>query len=374
MQTPISGFLLRRQTRIVPALAVRRAIHQKIKIFTQISQRKLRVANQTCPTCVYRYLCYTAYPLELTNAYQMSFKTKSVSGALILLMLGLFAAGCNTATGPASKADGLVVSTAASDVGLGTARVPLLIQKLDGTRFDDAAARLEVAYWPPGSPGSPFDSEGARVVSDLTWREWPVRGGAYTATMTFDAVGLWMVTVRAVDDDNLLPARTGILVKSKTEAPDIGDLAPLSTTKTIPANGNLRSITSAPEPDPDLYAISFDEAVGTGLPTVITFSTPAYCQSGTCGPQTEVLSKLDDAYKGRANFIHVEIFDNPEEMLATGDPSLGVEAGVIREWGFHTEPWTFVVDGSGIVVGRFEAFTTLIEIEESLVPVLEGAQ
>ena len=117
----------------------------------------------------------------------------------------------------------------------------------------------------------------------------------------------------------------------------------------------------------------FDAAVATGNPTVISFSTPAYCQSATCGPQTEVLSKLDDKYKGLANFIHVEIFDNPEEMLAAGDPSLGIESPVIHEWEFHTEPWTFVVDVNGIVVGRFEAFVTLEEIEEYLLPVLTGA-
>jgi len=106
---------------------------------------------------------------------------------------------------------------------------------------------------------------------------------------------------------------------------------------------------------------------------VISFSTPAYCQSGTCGPQTEVLSELDDEYKGRANFIHVEIFDNPEEMLSVGDPSLGVESPVIHEWDFHTEPWTFVVDGAGMVLGRFEAFVTRDEIEEYLIPALEAA-
>ena len=299
----------------------------------------------------------------------MSFKTKSVLIALIFLMLGLTTSSCNSSTEPASKTDGLVVFAATSDVGLGTARIPLAIQHLDGTLLDDAADRLEVTYSLPDSP----NSQDARLVTDLTWREWPIRGGVYTATMTFDAVGFWQVSVRAIDDEGLLPARTGILVKSATDAPNIGDLAPLSITKTTPPDGNLRSITSAPEPDPDLYAISFDDAVATRLPTVISFSTPAYCQSGTCGPQTEVLSHLDETYKGRANFIHVEIFDNPAEMLATGDPSLGIEAPVIHDWGFHTEPWTFVVDGAGVVVGRFEAFTTAAEIEEALVPLLAGA-
>jgi hypothetical protein len=240
---------------------------------------------------------------------------------------------------------------------------------IDGTRIDDAADQLIVTYTAPDSP----DPQPARVVDDLTWRAWPVRSGAYTATMEFDQVGFWKISVSSKDDDDLMPAGSGVLVKSATDAPSIGDAAPLSKTKTFPADGTLKSITSAPDPDPDLYAISFDDAVATGLPTVISFSTPAYCQSGTCGPQTEVLSALDDKYKGQASFIHVEIFDNPEVMLAAGDPSLGVESSIIHEWEFHTEPWTFVVDGFGIVVGRFEAFVTLAEIEEYLVPVLTGA-
>ncbi|MBT4341964.1 MAG: thioredoxin family protein [Chloroflexi bacterium] len=257
----------------------------------------------------------------------------------------------------------LVVFAAASDVALGTARIPLNIQVIGGARFDDRVEELEVTYTSP-------TSNETHVVDDLTWRAWPVRSGTYTSTMTFDEVGLWSIKVRVKADEGSIPGGSGILVKSATDAPNIGDPAPLTATKIEPADGNLRSITSAPDPDPDLYSISFDEAVASGNPTVITFSTPAYCQSATCGPQTEVLSALDDTYNGQASFIHVEIFDNPEEMLAAGDPSLGIESPIIHEWEFHTEPWTFVVDGDGIVVGRFESFATQNEIEEYLATIL----
>ncbi len=277
-------------------------------------------------------------------------------------------AGCSsepitTGTNGSSDPNALIVLAAASDIGLGSSRISLNIQMIDGARFDDAADDLEVTYTSP-------DSDQPRTVDDLTWRAWPVRSGVYTATMHFDEVGLWKLGVRNTKDETMLGAGSGILVKSSAEAPDIGDPAPLSKTKTSPADGTLKSITSAFEPDADLYRISFDDAVASGLPTVITFSTPAFCQSGTCGPQAEMLGQLDDKYKGQANFIHVEIFDNPEEMLATGDPSLGIESTVIHEWNFHTEPWTFVIDGSGIVVARFEAFVTFDEIDEALIPVL----
>jgi hypothetical protein len=298
-------------------------------------------------------------------------KRLSIVSFLIAAMSVIVVAGCSSESNSSgnsgsSEPNALAVRAAASDIGLGSSRIPLNIQMADGSRLDDAADHLEVTYTPP-------DSDQARSVDDLTWRAWPVSSGVYTATMHFDTVGLWKIEVRNKNDEKMMPGGSGILVKSSAEAPDIGDAAPLSKTKTSPANGTLKSITSAFEPDPDLYRISFDDAVASGLPTVITFSTPAFCQSGTCGPQAEVLGQLDDKYKGDANFIHVEIFDNPEEMLAAGDPSLGIESAVIHEWEFHTEPWTFVVDGSGIVVARFEAFVTFDEIEEALVPTLTGA-
>ena len=283
--------------------------------------------------------------------------------ALLSLILGSTFAIALTGCSKTTKPEQLVVFAAASDVALGKARIPLNIRDIEGTRFDNRADELEVTYTSP-------TSNETHLVDDLTWRAWPIRSGTYTSTMTFDEVGLWNIKVRVKADKDSIPTGSGILVKSATDAPNIGEPAPLTPTKIKPNDGNLRSITSAPDPDPDLYSISFDDAVATGNPTVITFSTPAYCQSATCGPQTEVLSVLDDAYEGQASFIHVEIFDNPEEMLAAGDPSLGIEASVIHEWEFHTEPWTFVVDGNGVVVGRFEAFATQTEIEEYLVPLL----
>ena len=293
----------------------------------------------------------------------MRIESKLKKIALILLILGSLLSVALTGCIEKSESVQLVVFAAASDVALGTARIPLNIQVIGGARFDDRVEELEVTYTSP-------TSNETHVVDDLTWRAWPVRSGTYTSTMTFDEVGLWSIKVRVKADEGSIPGGSGILVKSATDAPNIGDPAPLTATKIEPADGNLRSITSAPDPDPDLYSISFDEAVASGNPTVITFSTPAYCQSATCGPQTEVLSALDDTYNGQASFIHVEIFDNPEEMLTAGDPSLGIESPIIHEWEFHTEPWTFVVDGDGIVVGRFESFATQNEIEEYLATIL----
>ena len=83
-------------------------------------------------------------------------------------------------------------------------------------------------------------------------------------------------------------------------------------------------------------------------------------------------TKLENQYKNQVNFIHVEIFDNPAEMLGSGDASVGIESPVIDTWNFHTEPWTFTISRSGIIVGRFEGFVTAEEIEESLLRMLDA--
>ena len=295
--------------------------------------------------------------IERIIRLQSVFKTLIAVVALSIVT----SVGCKQA----DEMNALIVFASASDIGLGEARLPISIVLSDGSRYEDQAASLTVTYSPP-------DSTSERYAKDLKWRPWPVQGGAYTATMTFDQVGFWTINVKSKDSDKIIATPGAVLVKSSTDSPNVGDPAPLSVTKTTPIDGNLSSITSAPEPDSDLYAISFDQAIKSGKPTVISFSTPAFCSTATCGPQTQVLSRLADKYSGRSNFIHVEIFDNPDEMQQSGDPQVGVESKIVHEWELHTEPWTFIVDNRGIVVGRYEAFVTTAELEETLIPIITG--
>jgi hypothetical protein len=73
---------------------------------------------------------------------------------------------------------------------------------------------------------------------------------------------------------------------------------------------------------------------------------------------------------GEAAFIHVELFDNPDVMRESGDPLTGIEAPAVRPWGLPSEPWTFIIDGDGLIAAKFEAYTTADELEEALAEVL----
>lgn len=258
-------------------------------------------------------------------------------------------------------AEGLVVTVAASDLSVGSNRIAVNVQRTDRTRVDDAAADLTLTYESIDAPAE----GGVKEAPALIWRPWPVRSGAYTTVLDFDTPGMWRLRLSHGSED-LLPGIVRVHVREEPLTPAIGAAPPLMPSKTGASPGELAQITSAAAPDPDLYRISLDDAVGSGRPAVVTFSTPAFCNSATCGPQVEVLSELEDEYGDRANFIHVEIFDNPAQILDTGDLSVARQSPLIETWGLPSEPWTFVIDGGGRVSAKFEAFATRSELEEAL--------
>ena len=68
----------------------------------------------------------------------------------------------------------------------------------------------------------------------------------------------------------------------------------------------------------------------------------------------------------QVQFIHIEIYDNPDEMKASGDISIGIQSSQISEWGIKTEPWTFLIENNGTIVERYEGFVSLEELREDI--------
>ena len=199
---------------------------------------------------------------------------------------------------------------------------------------------------------------------------WPAgRTGVYVANVSFDRSGRWGLVVEFMgEDDALRVGRVGFVVDQESSSPMLGQPAPLSRNKTARDVSDLRDVTTALVPIPDLYQMTVSEAVSSGRPTVVTFATPSFCQTATCGPQVTVVASLNEKYKGKANFIHIEVYDNPNEI--EGDLSRGRLSPLLKEWGLLTEPFTFVLDGDGLVASKFEGFVTAKELEAALAEVL----
>ncbi len=264
-----------------------------------------------------------------------------------------------------SEQQGLVVFSLARDLGVGPNRIALTVLRFDKSQVLDRASDLSITY-------GPLNSDAVNAVDEVTWRPWPFGGGAYTFVAEFDPAGTWEIAVTLDDGGEEVSGTAAIQVRQEPVAPGVGSAAPRSPTKTASSIDEVRVISSDPNPRPEFYEVSLDDVIGSGKPVAVTFSTPAFCQTKTCGPQLDTLSELQAEYADRCHFVHVEIWDNPREMLEEGDLGLGVLSPVVGEWDLPTEPWTFLIDGEGYVFARFEAFATRDELAGAMEAMLAG--
>lgn len=260
------------------------------------------------------------------------------------------------------------------DLAVGENRVAFGLVDRNNMPVQTPEAQVQAVYFPPGQQeGEVRQTATARFVN------WPPPGdrGVYVTELNFDVAGqatgpgdgLWELQITTTTDDGEpVEAKTAIRVKEESATPGIGEPAPPSDTPTADEVDDLSAITSADPPDPDLYQLSISEALETGKPLVVVFATPAFCVSATCGPQVEMISEVKERHQGEANFIHVEVFQDPH-LIQGGRPTGGL-APAVEEWGLPTEPWTFVIDREGRVHAKFEQFTPAEEIEAALLEVL----
>ena len=254
----------------------------------------------------------------------------------------------------------IVVTT---DYGVGSNRVVFGLVARDGTPVRTSEVQVRALLLPSGQAAGEV-----RDTATAKFRQWPVgEQGVFTTTLEFNTAGIWEIEADTTNSaGKAVTARGAIQVQPESATPSIGHPAPASITHTVDEVDDLANITSSPLPDPDLYRLSVHEALDAGKPLVVVFATPAFCITATCGPQVEVISQLKERFSERANFIHVEVYEKPHLINEVGPTEGMVKA--VSEWNLPTEPWTFIVDQDGLVRAKFEAFTTLEELEM----VLEG--
>ena len=222
-------------------------------------------------------------------------------------------------------------------------------------------------YHVDGDPSKPAGQDMARFV------RWPSsKAGVYVLQAQFPAPGRWGVVVETPKVEGETPTfgQSGFIVKAESSSPALGEVPPPIVNRTAADVPNLAELTSAREPDPDLYRMTVADALESGRPSLIAFATPLFCSTATCGPQLQVLSALNERHAGKVNFIHIEVYENPHEMKE--DFSAGRVSPHMDQWGLLTEPFTFVLDAGGRVASKFEGFATEEELEAALAEVLQA--
>lgn len=246
---------------------------------------------------------------------------------------------------------------ASSDFAAGDNRVAFLLVREDGSTV--AAPSLAVSYQP--SDGAEVRTTTARLVP---FGADEAEDGDVTAVYVANLGGLaegerWLVVEPPGEE---LQGFQILSVKQRSLAPAVGEQAPASDTPTL-ATAPAEEITTARPPDVELLRHSVADSIADGVPFVVAFATPQFCQTRACGPTVDVVDATRRRFAGRdVRFIHVEIYED-------NTPGKGPNRWV-TEWNLPSEPWVFVVDGGGVVRARFEGAVAADELERAVRDVL----
>jgi hypothetical protein len=133
---------------------------------------------------------------------------------------------------------------------------------------------------------------------------------------------------------------------------------------------DLSRISTDPEPEMYAYQSTIRQAVTSGKPSVVFFATPAFCQSGVCGPTVEMVKAVVGEYRPGVEYVTVE----PYKLRETANglqPDLDAEGRLqpvqaVVDYGIAVEPYLFVVDADGNVAAKFEVVVDEDELRGAL--------
>lgn len=304
--------------------------------------------------------------------------------ALSLALAGLATAcGTSAPTSPAPSGGGLdragfVAQVASSDLYVGPEqRVQVGVYANDPQAgvLLVTSGTVEVRLEPfEGGPGTPVagwaryvPAYGTAVGDGPTLSPPDVARGVYQLDgVRFDAPGVWAATVRAVVDGREVEVRaTPFTVTRRPRLPAPGDRALPTRNLTLrddapPEAIDSRAASGAEIPDPELHRWTIARALAAGVPALVTFSTPAFCQSLFCGPVTDAVSDLHDRFGDRAVFIHVEVWrEHPSTLNEAA-------ADWLYRDGDLTEPWLFLIDARGRILDRWAPLFDVEEVARAL--------
>jgi hypothetical protein len=173
----------------------------------------------------------------------------------------------------------------------------------------------------------------------------------------FDRKGPWVAIAMLKGAEGLEVSRVPSPVVSDSPVPQVGEEAPLIHTPTAAEVGGDLAKIDTRSPHDQMHEVDFADALGKE-PIVLVFATPALCQSRVCGPVVDVAQEVADEYNGKADFIHMEVYND-------NDIAKGIRPQ-LQAYHLPTEPWTFLIDREGVVRDRLEGAYGVEELEAAM--------
>lgn len=165
--------------------------------------------------------------------------------------------------------------------------------------------------------------------------------GVYVAEVDLDQAGLYDAVVQVDGDAVGVAAFTARTPEESTTYPP-GATFPVIATPTEDDPGELEALCTS-EPPCSMHEASLDGVLGTS-PVVFTIATPQFCQTAVCGPVVDVVEDAKAQAPEGVTYIHAEVYTDAGNTYTNA----------VEELALPTEPWTWVIDGDGVVVDRFD--------------------
>lgn len=265
-------------------------------------------------------------------------------------------AGGTTTTSPTATGGKVLIANFAYQGSYAVTGHPQRLVFLIGTP-DGAPARsgtpdkLEFTLSRDGQPvGGPISVE--RHTDGVPLPFYPLRTtftdpGTYKATTSIDGNGAGAAFV--VSD----PSQVSLLQPGQK-------MKPVDTPTPDDHRGVEPICTRVPECP--LHTPTLTQALASGKPIALLVGTPAYCQTGICGPVLDLLIEQQAAHPD-VTFLHAEVYKN---AAATGNISTASTTPIIDAYGLTYEPALFFAGADGTITERLDNAWDRTEIAAGL--------
>jgi hypothetical protein len=277
------------------------------------------------------------------------------------IIIGILLAACaapgspvTTPTVESSGPNSLSVAVAATDFSTGQPRVPFVLF-IGSKPIEDARSVALTAF--DLSSGTPAPGWAGEAVgyNDYAIPYWV----AYPELPHAGNWGLGVVVTKA--DNSQATGQFTIEALEDPSAPQVGEAPPASHNRTLATEPDLAKLTSDTAPEPALYKLTVAQALSSGMVSVVTFATPAFCTSRLCAPVVNSVKAVYKIYGDKANFIHIEVYKTFNPL---------VYADEMDEWHLLGEPWTYIIGADGKIAAIFGGPVSARELDQALKPLI----
>jgi protein-disulfide isomerase len=270
---------------------------------------------------------------------------------------------------PASKAPGSLnalqrkpakrtsIELGTTDLGVGRNRISFFVLDSESRAVERPTARV----WLARRLDDPPEAEATARLEHLGV---PGEPGVYVATLDVPQPGTYSLLAEPVGAPGVQALGT-FHVRPKAAAPSVGDRAVAVLTPTVEGGIDPKTITTARPPDVELLRVSVAEALAAGRPFVVTFASPLFCRKRACGPVVDVVRSVAGRWRGRGiDFIHVEVYEDNDVQRGYNE--------WMRAWDLPSDPFTYVVDGRGVIRTKLEGAFSPGELDAAVKAVAPG--